>query len=651
MTQSRKDFLIDCALGGGLALVALAAFGATLAPTVLDGDAALFQYTPFRLGVTYPTGYPVYILLARLWLSVFPFGELAWRMNLFSALSAAAAMPFIYGVAKRILQSRLGALSSVLLFATLPTFWRWATEAKIYTLNILLFSIVLRLATMPRSPASSRWRRWVFEKRMLLGAAVLGLQIGVHSTTVLLIPGIVWLFWVQSSPRPTLDFRPETLKRTFWILAAFAVPAALYLYVPIRAEMLIGQMGRATAIRHGLLSDFYQSGIGGWVRYFTAADFTGGVVSDWGSVPQRFWTVYLKRLMMTVDFGTAGVLWGAAGMLIMSLWGKLRRYFPPLFLLYALPIPFVLTYGRGEQTAFLLPGNLIFSIFAGALVARITHHASRITHRLWRYGFMGLLLAAMLIVPVRHAQFNINWLTEKWDTSHRDYWLDALGHPLENDAAMMATWGDLTTMWYLQQWGHIRPEIAGLYPPTEAVAAAWLAQGKPLYVAGPVLDAWTPAERARYQFLPWGRLARVLPAAADAATVLPDVSPLRVTFNRMLAVDGVQFPATVMPGQQFTVTFAGRTLAELPENVYYSLRLVGQNGERIAQKDDVVRPGWFPTPRIPAHVPWVGAYSLTVPADTPAGTYQIRMVIYDGGGEWVMENEERVLTVGAVTIP
>jgi len=38
----------------------------TLAPTVLEGDAALFQYTPYVLGVTYPTRFPLYILLGKL---------------------------------------------------------------------------------------------------------------------------------------------------------------------------------------------------------------------------------------------------------------------------------------------------------------------------------------------------------------------------------------------------------------------------------------------------------------------------------------------------------------------------------------------------------------------------------------------------------
>ena len=93
----------DPLIGLILFLIGLYAYTATLAPTVLEGDAALYEYTPYVLGVTYPTGYPLYILLGKLWLTLFPFGELAWRMNLFSALCSAAALPLLYGATRRLL--------------------------------------------------------------------------------------------------------------------------------------------------------------------------------------------------------------------------------------------------------------------------------------------------------------------------------------------------------------------------------------------------------------------------------------------------------------------------------------------------------------------------------------------------------------------
>ena len=51
----------------GLLLAPLVLYLRTMAPDVLDGDSALFQYAPRALAVTYPTGYPLYILLGKLW--------------------------------------------------------------------------------------------------------------------------------------------------------------------------------------------------------------------------------------------------------------------------------------------------------------------------------------------------------------------------------------------------------------------------------------------------------------------------------------------------------------------------------------------------------------------------------------------------------
>src|SRR5512145_2142715 len=150
-----RKFPLDGLIGLLLCLAGAYAYITTLAPTVLEGDAALFQYTPYVLGVTYPTGYPLYILLGKLWVTLFPFGEIAWRMNLLSALCSAAVLPLIYGAARRLLllsleregwgesAGRFAGLAAVLTFATLPTFWRWSTETKIYALNMLLFSTIL----------------------------------------------------------------------------------------------------------------------------------------------------------------------------------------------------------------------------------------------------------------------------------------------------------------------------------------------------------------------------------------------------------------------------------------------------------------------------------------------------------------------------
>jgi len=82
------DLLITTVLGGA----ALALYAATLAPTVLAGDGGEFQFVPYLLGVAHPTGYPLYTILGWLWSHLLPVGDVAYRMNLFSAFWAALAV-------------------------------------------------------------------------------------------------------------------------------------------------------------------------------------------------------------------------------------------------------------------------------------------------------------------------------------------------------------------------------------------------------------------------------------------------------------------------------------------------------------------------------------------------------------------------------
>ncbi len=661
---------LDSLISLMLFLGGLRAYTMTLAPSVLDGDAALFQYIPYVLGVTYPTGYPIYILLAKLWLWLFPFGEIAWRMNLFSALCGSLALPIIYAVARHLFQHRLAALSSVLLYATLPTYWRWATEAKIYTLNILLFSSVLWLAVANFDQSLSNesfpgnakhsWRNrtlaWITAHRYKLGAFCLGLQIGVHSTTLLLIPGLILLFYLQWRRERLAHGLSLSLKAVLSpILQAipfFLLPAVSYLYIPLRAEMLLTQLGREEAIARGLLADFYHSGWSGWLRYFSAADFTGGVVTNWSKVPEQLWTVYLTKLL-PLDFTWGIILGGIIGFI--SLFGRatLRQRAWPLTLIYALPIPFVLTYGQGEQSAFLLTSNLVFSLFVGACVMTLpylaeTYLGPRQWLQLGSYLILGLFL---MRIVVQKTQANIHWLTNKWDRAAYTYWQDVLHHPLAEKGTIMATWGDLTSMWYMQHVEGLRPDLWGLYPPTENLAQTWLVEGNRLYIGGPTLDTWQQGVEKRYAVVPWGRLVLLAPKETDTHALLrPLQQESQARFGQQLQVLGYEFQDKVKDGDQLNVTINWFALADLPPKTYYSLRLV--EGDRIvAQKDDLLHSGWFPLDYIPANQPFIGYYQVPILAGTWPNTYHLQLAIYHHKRqEWPLENGASLLDLGQVAV-
>src|ERR1700690_1641731 len=75
-----------------LAFLALAAlYIATLMPSVAGGDSGELTAAALTGGVPHPSGYPLFAILARLFAAL-PLGHSpAWRVNLLSAISMAAA--------------------------------------------------------------------------------------------------------------------------------------------------------------------------------------------------------------------------------------------------------------------------------------------------------------------------------------------------------------------------------------------------------------------------------------------------------------------------------------------------------------------------------------------------------------------------------
>lgn len=167
--------------------LSLAVYLATLCPTVyVEGSGELIGAT-YLLGTPHPTGYPLYCLLGRLCSLLLPLGTPAHQINLFTALTAAAAVGLLAALLSARGLSAAAAGSAGLAFAFSSTFWSQAVIAEVY--GLAMVGAVLLLWLGLRSAASGKRGPW------LLLAYMAGLGLTLHLSLILLWPALALLHW------------------------------------------------------------------------------------------------------------------------------------------------------------------------------------------------------------------------------------------------------------------------------------------------------------------------------------------------------------------------------------------------------------------------------------------------------------------------
>ena len=214
--------------GAGVSVFVFALYLRTLAPTVLYydlpvlRDAAVLQTKAAILGVPDYTGYPIYVMLGKLF-TYLPFGDTAYRVNLASAVYAALAVRVVYLIGERLTGRVVAAAGGALAFGVSRVFWSQAVIAEVYTLNALFVALTIFVLLV--------WRTRRRDGYLLLAALLMGLSLTHHLTSGLLLPAGVIFVWLVE--------RSKLLERRLILKGAgmFLVGLLPYAYLPIRASM------------------------------------------------------------------------------------------------------------------------------------------------------------------------------------------------------------------------------------------------------------------------------------------------------------------------------------------------------------------------------------------------------------------------------
>ncbi|XP_058018977.1 transmembrane protein 260 isoform X3 [Ahaetulla prasina] len=215
--------------GAGAMGAAVAAFYVTAAPhSALGGDSGELITAAYELGVAHPPGYPLFTLLAKLAIELFPFGSAAYRVNLLCALLGAAAASLLFYTVVRLSGSQAAGVFAVGMFSFSRLTWQWSITAEVFSLNNLFVGLLMALSVLFEEATTAKER----SKICKVGAFSCGLSLCNQHTIVIYVLCIA--LWVSS--RLFME-RELTLSNVLKLSFCFLAGCLPYLYLPISAYL------------------------------------------------------------------------------------------------------------------------------------------------------------------------------------------------------------------------------------------------------------------------------------------------------------------------------------------------------------------------------------------------------------------------------
>jgi Protein of unknown function (DUF2723) len=200
-------------------LVPAVAYVAAVSHEPASWDTAELQGVPYILGISHPTGFPIYVLLGWIWSHALPFGTIAFRTNAFCAVAMAVAIALGYAVAVELEAPRPAALLATLWLAFTPSIWQHAVRAEAHDVALALSALSVYCIVHWLKRGGGWWYAGAF--------ASYGLALAAHPNAIWLLPGLLLATLVaKHRPRLSLAFGSAML-----VVAGLS----FYLYVPLRS--------------------------------------------------------------------------------------------------------------------------------------------------------------------------------------------------------------------------------------------------------------------------------------------------------------------------------------------------------------------------------------------------------------------------------
>lgn len=427
-------------------------YAKTLLPSVGFWDTGEFQTIAYSFDIAHPTGYPTYIILGKIFLTLFPIGSVAWRMNLLSAIYTSLGVAILGVLIKKVTKNTFISFALGTLVSVCPMLWRVSVVADPHSLHFLFTSIYLFLTYK------------ISEEKEIHLLPVLylvtGVSLGNHMLSVFFLPALL----VTSFP---------TFKRKEWVLLGKSV---LFLL-----------LGSSVYLSLFIISSFKPP---------LTIDYSIRTLSD------------LRKIVFGQDFSGLMGTWtkGTMGESIKFYFDLASSSLPAYFLAFALPgliFQFKKNVKLGLSTFLLWGSTLYFSIryqnaaieryfilpqviyviwmsyFFSVLLNAIENNLGKIKYRNFFTTICSILVLLSSATLISKNYKNIDQSENLWANT----WSEEVLDNLEPNSVIFSWWSYSTPLWYQQKINGLRPDVLIINDSTykwESAALNYL-RSRPVY--------------------------------------------------------------------------------------------------------------------------------------------------------------------------
>jgi 4-amino-4-deoxy-L-arabinose transferase-like glycosyltransferase len=615
-------------------LVSLIAYIATLSPGLLPADSGEFQLVAPTLGIAHPPGYALYTLVGKLF-TLIPVGTLAYRLNLMSAVLAAATLTLVNRTTRQLTSSAVAGLVSAVALAGATTFWAQATTANIRMATA--FFVALLLWLLVRFGAARR------DRDLVVAAFMAGLGLTHHGSLVFVVlPAALYVLWVE----PTVVRNGRLLVRC---AAAFALALLVLAYFPIR--------GAAGApLNPGGLTT-----LDGFLNHVLARGFRGDILAFTGR------QALLDRLavlvnILTIQFGWPLVALAAIGLLFPLLQSPIsnlqsfgqaqdRSLIPnkPWLLLaaiFTLTAGAAITYRAPQTVEYLMPAYVALVVLMGVGVAGVARLLSSPALQAVMLSIVLLLgLANVWQIAPSHRQ-----LSRQSDTRQV---VEPVLRNAPANATILSNWHWATAFWYLQTVEDLRPDVdvqyiepagAEPYPETWRRRLAESLDGARAVLATNRYRTYVDLP-ARVVAFHDAFLVTTTPVQVPAGAIRLDAD-----FQGAIRLKAYALSNTRLgPGEDLTVRLWWEPQVDAQHDYSVFVHLVDAGGRPVGQAD--VR---YPADRLRAGTVIEDAYPLSLLPTVPPGEYTVIAGFYfsppEGGFQRLTTAGTDSVRLGRITL-